>query len=48
MSKTELNIQTVDGPINFENTITIDNGIINNNPENEKDITNKNYVDITI
>ena len=48
LSKTDLNLQTVEGPINFENAITIDNGTINNNPENEKDITNKNYVDTTI
>ena len=48
LSKIDTNLQTVSGPINFESTITIDNGTIDKTPEDAKDITNKNYVDTTI
>jgi len=45
LSKIDTNLQTVEGPINFEGTLTINNGSIESDPSEEKDIVNKKYVD---
>ena len=45
LSKIDTNLQTVEGPINFEGTLTINNGTIESDPSEEKDIVNKKYVD---
>lgn len=45
LSKKELNLQTVKGPVKFEGTLTLDNGTIENEPSTDYDIANKLYVD---
>lgn len=45
VSKTDMNLQIIAGPIQFNNTIQIENGTIENEPLNDNDIVNKKYVD---